>query len=201
MTTLRFIQPDANGHIPDEAFSNTPPPGWGGGGSSLPAGGATGQVLTKLSSNNGDVGWTTVSGGGNTPDALPGSMVSTAWYFPGAVSVRVSAARVAAPQIGTFELHGATLMVMSSGVGNTVSGNTTVRFSAGGSPVGTITLPVGDLSTTGWYKNSANTSRRIFLNTPNLTPETVLTCEILSLPTATVMPADLTAQLWMRWVA
>ncbi|MGL1507614.1 hypothetical protein ACSTH4_23300, partial [Vibrio parahaemolyticus] len=84
-----------------------------------------------------------------------------------AVSLRTSAAKIAMPPVGSFELFGACLLVQAAASGSP-SGVTRARFTADGTPIGTIDLPATSLSTTGWYKTSSDTSKRIFASVPTL---------------------------------
>lgn len=162
--------------------------------------GADGQVLTADSTQAAGVRWATpTAGGGGGGGSVSGTALqSTIWYFPGTVSTRVSGAALIVPPIGGFELVGASVSVQSVG-SNTMTGGTVVRFTAEGSPIGSITLAPGSQQTRGWYKTSSDSAKQIFATAPALSPESLVRCEILSIPGGSgTLPQNLSAQLWWR---
>lgn len=163
--------------------------------------GADGQVLTADSTQAAGVRWTTPtagSGSGGGGGAGGTALQSTVWYFPGVVSTRVSGAALIVPPIGGFELVGASVSVQTVG-SSTMTGGTVVRFTAEGSPIGSITLAPGSQQTRGWYKTSTDSAKQIFAATPTLSPESLIRCEILAIPGGSgTLPQNLSAQLWWR---
>lgn len=162
----------------------------------VPNGGGAGQVLAKTTGADGSFGWVTPTGGsgGGTGAGLQ----STVWFFPGNLTARTSGAALVMPPYGTFELIGASLLVQAAGV--SVTGNSVVRFTAEGSVVGQISLGPTELQSRGWHKGSSDPAKQIFATAPTLSPESVIRCEILQVPSGSgTLPQNLSAQLWWKW--
>ncbi|KZE41341.1 hypothetical protein [Microbacterium sp. T32] len=192
-TTLDFIAPsivDAKGDLIVGSGNDAP----------IRVGlGSDGQVLTADSGQPAGVRWATPSvsgGGGGTSSGLQ----ATVWFFPSSVTPRTSGAALVTPPTGTIELVGATLTVQAIGSGSS-SGTTIVRFTADGSPLGSISLDWSAPQTRGWQKAASDTGKRIFASAPSLPTESVIRCEILQAPSGGTMPQNLSAVLWWRSVS